>query len=320
MSEEIFVAGPFFPRTVEALKSRFPVRLLDSRDAINSLSEEDLSKAMGFATFGWAPAEVIDKMPNLKIVSSFGVGYDGVAAAHAAKKGIMVSHTPDVLNDEVANTVMALILSTSRRVVAYDKYVRAGRWPKEGDAPLTRGIGGKTVGIVGLGRIGEAVAEKLSVFHCDVAYHSRNEKPGVPYRYFASLVDLATNADILVVITPGGPATNKLVNKDVIEALGPEGMLVNVSRGTVVDEEAMVAALQDGRLGSAGLDVFENEPQVPEVLFAMDNVVLTPHIGSATEETRNAMNDRVVENLISYFDTGSPVNPVPECAGLITGN
>lgn len=229
----------------------------------------------------------------------------------------MVGHTPDVLNDEVANTVMALILATERRVVAYDKYVRAGNWVNKGAAPLTRSLSGKTVGIVGLGRIGEAIAEKLSVFHCKVAYHSRNEKSGSPFPYYGKLVDLAEACDIMVVITPGGPATNKLVSAEVIDALGPEGTLINVARGTVVDEAAMIDALASGRLGAAGLDVFEKEPQVPAALFEMDNVVLLPHVGSATVETRQAMADRVVENMDSFFQNGKPINLVPECNSLL---
>ena len=198
-----------------------------------------------------------------------------------------------------------------------NQYLRDGRWISEGNAPLTRSIAGKKVGIVGLGRIGEAIAHKLTVFNCEVVYHSRNQKPDVTLAYYGNLVDMARDSDVLIVITPGGPATNKLINKEVIEALGPEGTLINVARGTVVDEAEMVAALQDGRLGSAGLDVFEEEPKVPEVLFDMPNVVLTPHVASATQETRQAMSDLVVENLITYFESGAPVTPVPESADLV---
>lgn len=317
MTTEILVCGNFDPPIVEKLAADFKVHLVKTRPEMADVSQEILDRISGFATHGWAPAEIIDKMPNLKIISSFGVGYDGVAADHAASKGIIVTHTPDVLNDEVANTVIALLLATDRRVVAYDKYVRAGLWVKNGNAPLTRSLSGKTVGIVGLGRIGEAIAEKLSVFHCTVAYHSRNEKPGVAFKYYGDLVELAKNCDIMVVITPGGAATNKLVSAEVIDALGPQGTLINVARGTVVDEAAMVKALAEGRLGAAGLDVFEKEPQVPEELFAMDNVVLAPHIGSATVETRQAMSDRVVDNLTAYFKDGTPISAVPESADLL---
>ena len=317
MSETVLIVGSFHPSVANQLGATHRIVKAADPGAFNAMSDDELADITVYVSMGWAPADVIDRMPKLKFISSFGVGYDGVAAEHAAAKGIMVGHTPDVLNDEVANTVIALILATDRRIVAYDKYVRAGRWVNEGNAPLTRSIAGKLVGIVGLGRIGERVAEKLAVFNCDVAYHSRNKKPDAPYTYYGDLLELAQAADILVVITPGGPATNKLVSKQIIHALGPDGTLVNVSRGSVVDETALVEALQSGKLGGAGLDVFEDEPNVPEALFAMDHVVLAPHVGSATIETRQAMADRVVENVEAFFADGKPVNLVPECNGLI---
>ena len=189
-------------------------------------------------------------------------------------------------------------------------------WPR-GNAPLTTSIEGKKVGIVGLGRIGETIARKLEAgFDCDIAYHSRNEKPEASYRYYGDLKQMARDVDYLVVITPGGPATNKLVNREVMDALGPQGTLINVARGSVVDEAEMVKALQEGRLGNAGLDVFEKEPQVPEELFSMENVVLTPHVASATVETRQAMGDLTVENLLQFFENGTVISPVPECASI----
>lgn len=317
LPEEILVVGNFFPSVLRDLGERFTVHHIPEREGLADLSSEQRESIKGFASHGWAPADVIDSFPNLEIISSFGVGYDGVAASHAASKGVFACHTPDVLNDDVANTAIALVLMTDRRFVVQDRYLREGRWLREGNAPLTRSLWGKTVGIVGLGRIGEAIAEKLSVFKCTTVYHSRNKKSGVPYRYYGDLVEMAGDCDILIVITPGGPTTDKLIDREVIEALGPEGTLVNVARGTVVDEPAMVKALQDGRLGAAGLDVFEKEPNVPEELFDMDNVVLTPHVASATQETRQAMSDLVVENLITYFQTGRPTAPVPECGHLV---
>ena len=316
MTDQVLVVGKFFPSVMSDLQSNFDAIHAESHDALAAMSDDSIAHVAGLATHGWAPAELLDRLPDLKLVSSFGVGYDGVAADVAAEKGVIVTHTPNVLNDDVANTAIMLTLATMRRLVEQDGYLRAGRWVKEGNAPLTRSIAGKTVGIVGLGRIGEAIAEKLSVFNCTTVYHSRNEKPGVSYGYYGDLVEMARDCDVLIVITPGGPATNKLINKDVIEALGPDGTLVNVARGTVVDEAEMVKALQDGRLGSAGLDVFEDEPNVPEALFGMNNVVLTPHVASATQETRQAMSDLVVENLVSYFKQGKAVTPVPECADL----
>lgn len=317
MTVKILVVGKFFPSVMEDLTAKFSVTQVDNAAELEKLDDSALAAIAGFATFGWAPANVIDRMPNLKLISSFGVGYDGVAADYAASKNIIVTHTPNVLNDDVANTTIALILTTMRRIVEQDKYLRAGRWVSEGNAPLTRSIAGKTVGIVGLGRIGEAIAHKLSVFNCTTVYHSRNEKAGVSYQYYGDLIAMAEACDVLIAITPGGPATNKLINRDVMNALGAEGTLINVARGSVVDEAELIKALQEGRLGAAGLDVFEEEPKVPAELIAMDNVVLTPHVASATWETRQAMSDLVVENLVSYFESGSPETPVPESADLV---
>lgn len=317
MSSEILICGQFNPPIIDNLEAEMKVHFVESRADLPKMDADILQRVEGFASFGWAPADIIDLMPNLKMISSYGVGYDGVDADYAASKGIMVGHTPDVLNDEVANTVIALLLATDKCIVAFDKYVRSGDWENNGPAPLTRGLAGKKVGIVGLGRIGETVAEKLAVFHCHVAYHTRTQKSHVDYPYFADLVELATDSDILIIITPGGAATNKLINEQVLNALGPQGTLINVSRGTVVDEQAMIVALQDGRLGAAGLDVFEKEPHVPQALCELENVVLAPHIGSATIETRQAMSDRVVENMVAFFNDGKPINLVPECSALL---
>lgn len=317
MATQVLVVGKFFPSVMSDLKEKFEVLHVQNADELSKTDDQALANVEGFATHGWAPAEAIDRMPNLKMISSFGVGYDGVAADHAASKGIVVSHTPNVLNDDVANTTIMLLLATMRRLIEQNQYLRDGRWVKEGNAPLTRSIAGKKVGIVGLGRIGEAIAHKLSVFNCTVVYHSRNKKTDAAYDYYGDLVEMASDCDVLIAITPGGPATNKLISKEVMEALGPDGTLINVARGTVVDEQEMVAALQDGRLGSAGLDVFEKEPKVPEALFDMANVVLTPHVASATQETRQAMSDLVVENLITFFEKGAPVAPVPESDHLL---
>jgi lactate dehydrogenase-like 2-hydroxyacid dehydrogenase len=197
-----------------------------------------------------------------------------------------------------------------------DRYVRDGRWASEGPTPLTRSVENRKVGILGLGRIGEEIAQRLSIFSPTIAYHSRNEKPGSPYTYYAKLADMARDIDTLICITPGGAATKHLVNREVLDALGPDGTLNNVGRGTVVDEVEMVKALQDGRLGTAGLDVFEAEPQVPEALYTMDNVTLLPHVGSATVETRQAMGDLVTDNLSQFLRDGTVISPVPECAHL----
>lgn len=259
-------------------------------------------------------AGIFTALPNLKILSNYGVGYDNIDASHAAEQGIMVTHTPGVLNEEVATTAIMLMLACYRNLVTDDAYVRAGRWVSEGNAPLSRSADGRTVGVLGMGRIGEAIARKLQAFDATVVYHTRTPKD-VPYRHYDNLVQMARDVDVLIVITPGGAATRHLVNAEVLKALGPEGVLINVARGTVVDEAALVKALTRGQLGWAGLDVFEDEPRVPEALFEMKNVVLLPHVGSGTVETRQAMGDLAVENLVQFKATGQALTPVPECQG-----
>ncbi|MEN0087742.1 MAG: 2-hydroxyacid dehydrogenase [Pseudomonadota bacterium] len=262
------------------------------------------------------PDGLLDATPNLKIISGYGVGYDGIPAAEAAERGVMVTHTPNVLNEDVANLALLLLLAVSRHLVRDDAWARSGDWAAKGSAPLSRSIEGTTVGILGFGRIGEALARKLEVFGITVVYHQRNAKPGSAYRYYDDLVEMACDVDTMVVIVPGGAATRHLVNRDVVEALGPNGTLINIGRGTVVDEVELVAALKDGRLGAAGLDVFEDEPRVPDGLCDLDNVVLTPHTGSATVETRRAMGDLTVQNLRTFFADGTVETPVPECKHL----
>lgn len=261
------------------------------------------------------PADVMSSLPNLKMVSCYGVGYDAIDVTVAKSKGVMVTHTPNVLNAEVATTAVMLMMACYRELLRDDAWVRSGSWEAKGNAPLTRSVDNQTVGILGLGRIGQAIADKLAPFGTTIVYHSRSKKD-VEYQYFDNLTDMAKAVDCLICITPGGPSTNKIVNRDVIDALGPNGTLVNVSRGSVVDEAALIAALQEGRLGWAGLDVFEAEPKVPDALRALQNVVLLPHVGSATVETRAAMGALTVDNLLQHLAEGTVVSPVPECAGL----
>lgn len=265
--------------------------------------------------FWGVPDDVLNALPNLKIIVSNGVGYDAINADAAADRGIVVTHTPNVLNDEVANTAILLWLAVSRRLLPADVWARSGAWERDGPFPLTHSVQDRKVGIIGLGRIGQAIADRAAMFNAEVMYHSRSPKD-VPYRYFANLVDMAAEADVLICITPGGPSTRHIVNGDVLRALGPDGIFVNVARGTVVDEPAMVAALQSGELGGAGLDVFEAEPKIPDELKVMDNVVLIPHVGSATVETRQAMGDLVADNLSQFLKDGRVLTPVPECAGF----
>ena len=252
------------------------------------------------------PPEMIDRMPKLEIIASASVGYDGIPVEYARTKGIPVTNTPDVLNDDVADLAIALMIMTARRLVASDSYVRNGKWLKGGDYPLAQKASGKRVGILGMGRIGKEIGKRAEAMNNTVAYHSRNKVADVSWQHYPDLVELAKNSDFLIVIIPSTPQTNKIVSKAVIEALGPTGILVNVARGAVVDEDALVAALQSGKLGGAGLDVFVNEPQVPEVLFGMDNVVRQPHVGSRTHETRRAMSQLVLDNLDAKF-AGKPL-------------
>jgi lactate dehydrogenase-like 2-hydroxyacid dehydrogenase len=256
-------------------------------------------------------AEVIKALPKLKIISSFGVGYDSTDVAAAKAHGAHVTNTPDVLTDCVSDTTWALILSTVRRTVAYDKFVREGKWLK-GNAPLTDKVWGEKLGIIGLGRIGKAIAKRAEGFGMQIAYHGRNKQAGVAYDYYPTALELARNVKVLVVVTPGGKETDKIVSAEVIEALGPKGYLINISRGSTVDEQALVKALVEGKLGGAGLDVFVEEPKVPEELLKLDNVVLQPHVGSGTFHTRMAMGQLVVDNLAAYFAGKPLLTEVPE--------
>jgi hydroxypyruvate reductase len=261
------------------------------------------------------PAELIAKLPALEIISVMGVGYDGVDVAAAKARKVMVTHTPDVLNDEVADAAIGLMLSVARQLPQADRYVREGRW-LSAPMPLARKMSGARLGIVGMGRIGQVIARRAAAFDMDIAYTARSARAGVPYSYFADAASLAARSDFLVVITPGGAATRKLIDAKVLEALGPKGVLVNVSRGSVVDEAALIDALERGTLGGAALDVFEDEPRVPQRLIDMPHVVLSPHIGSATRETRQAMADLAQGNLVAHFAGKPALTPVPECRQL----
>lgn len=256
-------------------------------------------------------ATFMRRFPKLEIVASFGVGYDAVDAKWAGQHGIVVTNTPDVLNEEVADTAMGLILATVRQLPAAERYLRAGHWAK-GGFPLSATLRDRTVGILGLGRIGKAIAKRAQAFGLAVVYHGRKPQPGVPYLYCSTVEALAKACDILVVITPGGKETEHLVNAAVLEALGPDGILINVARGSVVDEAALVTALQNKTIRAAGLDVFANEPNVPQALIDMDHVVLLPHVGSASEHTRAAMGQLVVDNLLSWAAGHGPLTAVAE--------
>jgi lactate dehydrogenase-like 2-hydroxyacid dehydrogenase len=256
-------------------------------------------------------AALIRRLPNLQIVASFGVGYDHIDAAFAGERGVIVTHTPGVLDDEVADIAMALTIATVRELPQAERYLREGRW-RAGTYPLTASLRGRTMGIVGLGRIGKAIARRAAAFGLDVVYHGRHQQVAAPFLYYPTLIGMAKACDILMVAAPGGAGTRHIVNREIIEAVGPAGIIVNVSRGSLIDEAALIDALKERRLLGAGLDVFEHEPEVPEALLALDNAVLLPHVGSASVHTRQAMADLMIDNLKSWLDGKGPLTPVPE--------
>jgi lactate dehydrogenase-like 2-hydroxyacid dehydrogenase len=252
------------------------------------------------------------RFPRLEIISSFGVGYDHVDAAWAGAHGITVTNTPDVLTEEVADTALGLLLCTVREFPQAERYVRAGKWAEK-NYPLSRAtLRNRTVGLVGMGRIGQAIARRLDAMSVPVAYHSRRPVAGLRYRHYPNLIDMAREVDVLLVITPGGAETKNLINAEVLRALGPDGILINMARGSVVDEPALIKALQDKTILSAGLDVYAREPEVPKELITMENVVLFPHLGSASVATREKMDQLVVDNLVAWAAGKPPLTPVPE--------
>lgn len=314
MSVNLLVIGEITPQMQERLEPVFTLHFTNRMDDVPGFLDSQANSIPYVLTDGHngVPRDWMERLTSLKLISNYGVGYDAVDVGLSKQRGIMVAHTPGVLSDEVATTALMLMLAGYRGLLQGDFYVRSGSWARDGNMPLTRSADHRRVGILGLGRIGLALAKKLEPFHAEISYHNRSERD-VPYRYCPDLVTMAAETDVLFVVTPGGSETNGLVNRQVMDALGPDGMLVNVSRGSVVDEPALIAALSEGRLGAAGLDVFADEPNVPDALIGMDNVVLTPHIGSATVETRRAMGNLVVDNLLQHHADGRVISPVPEC-------
>lgn len=306
MKHEIVITAPGHKGTLERLQDEFSaVKLWEQPDRDAALKAA--AHIRGLAHFGHSKVDgaLMEKLPKLEIISNFGVGVDQIDLEAAKKRAIIVTNTPDVLNECVADTAMALVLNTLRRYPQSEAYLRSGYWPTRGTYPLTTSLGGKTLGIVGLGRIGEAIAKRALAFGMEIRYHNRSKK-NAPYAYDADVVTLAKNSDVLLVITPGGAGTYRMVNAQVLDALGPQGFLVNVARGSVVDEATLLRYLQEKKIAGAGLDVFEHEPNVPAEFFALDNCVLFPHVASATVETRKAMGDLQVENLHLHF-AGKPV-------------
>jgi len=296
----------------EAMRKR-----LEAAFTIHQVDNFDAAKITHVVTNGHdgVSPKLMASLENLKVISGYGVGYDAIDTAEAVRRGVVVTHTPNVLNEEVATTAILLMLSCYREVLRDDAYVRSGNWKAKGNAPLTRSADNQTIGILGLGRIGQTIANKLAPWNAKIVYHSRNKKD-VAYTYYENLTEMAKDCDVLICITPGGPSTDKIVNSQVMEALGPNGTLINVSRGSVVDEAALIDALKSGKLGWAGLDVFESEPTVPGALRDLPNTVLLPHVGSGTVETRVAMGDLTVDNLLNHLKDGTVISAVPECAHL----
>ena len=300
------------PLFTPQLEQAFEVHLLPELDAAGLERVAPLVRAIAGSGDSKVAGELIARLPALELISIMGVGYDGVDVAAAKARGVMVTHTPDVLNDDVADLALGLMLCAARQLPAADRYVRSGQWLR-GAMPLARKMSGARLGLVGIGRIGQAIAQRALAFGMSVAYTARSARPALPYAYLPTAAALAAQVDFLVVITPGGEGTRKLIDAQVLRALGPKGILVNVARGSVVDQQALIEALEDGTIAGAALDVFEDEPRVPERLLALDKVVLTPHIGSATAATRQAMADLAFNNLAEHFAGRRVLTPVPEC-------
>jgi lactate dehydrogenase-like 2-hydroxyacid dehydrogenase len=302
MKPEIIITARGHVGTMATLQSEFTAHLLADAPDRAAFLKQHANAVKGVATFGpmTVDGKFMDALPKLEIISNFGVGVDAINLDDAKKRGIIVTNTPDVLNEAVADTALALLLNTVRRFPQSEVYLRAANWASRGPYPLTTDAGGKVLGILGLGRIGEAIARRALACNMQIRYHNRRKKD-VPYPYDPDPVTLAKNSDVLMIVTPGGPETNKLVNAKVLDALGPQGFLVNIARGSVIDEPVLLRYLQEKRIAGAGLDVFADEPRVPPEFFTLENAVLFPHVGSATVETRKAMGDLQIENLRLHF-------------------
>ncbi len=310
---EVLLIGPLRPVLAKGFAAMTVHKLGDAPDRDAFLGSMEQVRAMAVA----APVRAIDdallaRLPKLQIISSFGVGYDHIDANAAARRGIVVTNTPDVLTEEVADTAIGLLLCTVRELPQAERYVRAGNWPK-GNYPLSRAtLRNRTVGMVGMGRIGVAIARRLEAFAVPIAYHTRTKRPELAYRHYPRLVDMARDVDTLMVIVPGGAATKNMIDAKVLAALGPDGIVINVARGSVIDEPALIAALRERTIMAAGLDVFVHEPEVPEELLTMDNVVLLPHVGSASVFTREKMDQLLVDNILAWAADKPPLTPVSE--------
>jgi len=311
---EIILLGPLKPVVVKGLEAACTVhKAAEAKDGDAFFAAHSGVGAIACsATTEMIPGSFMARFPKLQIVASFGVGYDHMDVKWAAAHNVILTNTPEVLTEEVADTALGLLLCTVREFPQAERYLRAGKWVQKG-YPLTKAtLRDRTVGIVGMGAIGQAIARRLDAFGVPVVYHTRRPRPGLPYRYYYKLIDMARDVDTLMVIVPGGTATANMINAEVLDALGSNGILINMARGSVVDEPALIKALKDKRIFAAGLDVFVKEPEVPQELIAMENVVLFPHLGSASVHTRNKMDQLVVDNIVAWAQGKPPLSPIPE--------
>jgi len=309
---EILKVSKLLPFLTEDLYARYTVHELDDLKDPTALSRVRALVGGGETRMG---AELFDRCPNAKVVSCFGVGYDGVDTAAAVQRGIVVGHTPDVLNDEVADLGLGLMLSIARQIPQADQYVRSGRWA-QAPFPLQRKLTGARLGLVGMGRIAKAIAHRAEAFQMRIAYTARGPKADLAYDFVPTVKELAARSDFLLAITPGGAGTQGLINAEVLQALGPRGFFINIARGSVADQPALIQALQNGTIAGAALDVFYDEPRIDPALFTLPNVVLTPHMASGTFETRRAMADRLLDNLAAGLNQQRMPSAVPECQHL----
>lgn len=312
----VVVPGSIYQHVIDRVQASFEMIRIESADA-SLLTNEQRESISAIASSVPLSNEFISSLPSLKIIAHFGVGYDVIDASFAGKNGVMVTNTPDVLSAEVADTTIGLLLNTIRELPRAENYLRQGKWVSDGAYPLTPlSLGKRSVGIYGLGRIGLEITTRLEGFGVDIHYHSRNQKEGIGYKYHSTLLQMANAVDTLISIVPGNEATERTINADILKALGSNGVFINVGRGSVVDDNALIDALENGVIAAAGLDVFTDEPNVPARLMELDNVSLLPHVASASVLTRNAMADLQVDNLVEWFSGKAPISPVVETAHI----
>jgi lactate dehydrogenase-like 2-hydroxyacid dehydrogenase len=312
--KEVLLLGPLKPVVVNGLDSACTLhKVAAAKDSEAFIAAHSHVRAIACsATTEFIPGSFMARFPKLQIVSSFGVGYDHIEVGWAAAHGVIVTNTPNVLTEEVADTAIGLLLCTVREFPQAERFVRAGKWLRRG-YPLSRAtLRNRTIGLIGMGAIGQAIARRLDAFGVPVVYHARHQRRELPYRYYGKLIDMARDVDVLLAIVPGGTGTANMIDAEVLDALGPDGILINMARGSVVDEAALIKALTEKRIMSAGLDVYAKEPEVPPQLIAMDNVVLFPHLGSASVYTRQQMDQLVVDNILAWTTGKPPLTPVPE--------